>query len=337
MIDLDLVAQHRPHVESMTPSEQDALFAQVFAHHRATGSITSDPTVDDLRLTPSEPQPVLPHGGGRFVLTLAAGTLVVVGAVGALWAAARNDPTPSPRSSQPASSSPASTSDSNEPAPSTIPSISATTEPADAPPIVDDTIAVPDRAAEPVPYNELVTAALQDIPPPGPMDMDEYLRLSDEFEERFTLTDELDASGTSRWWATAWTGTFDDGSQAVCIGTILSVSCINDTTWYPIAPVTVHRIGGAPPELVLIVEAGVTVTDIRIDDQPRDVHQTDLEVPSGRSAIALSIPETAGITVSYTDTNDVSSSYFIEFTSTEEPKSPAELPATPWAPTDPEQ
>lgn len=178
--------------------------------------------------------------------------------------------------------------------------------------------AVVDDEVEPVPYEELFVAALQDAPQQYRVDMDEMFRLIDAYEDRFVLADEFDANGLSQWWATAWTGSWDDGSSAVCIGTMLSVSCISDEAWEPIAPVTVHRIGGSIAELVLIAEPGVTVTDIRIGDRSLGVHQIGLQVPSGRSAVALPLPESGAIAVYYTAADGEEGSYFIEYSPVDE-------------------
>lgn len=263
MIDLDLVAQHRPHVQSMTPSEQDDLFARVFARHRAPLSIESDPTVDELRVFPSEPQSVLPSRG-RLVLTLAAGTLVVVGTIGAVWVAGRNDPTPSPQS---ASSNPTLTSDADEPA------VSQETSPLATLP------EVPTVTTTAVPYEQAQS---------------EFEVAAASFEDRRTIALERSADGTPQWWATTWTETPERGPEIVCLGFLTFTTCHEDgTNELDGQPVLLLSSGETPINgAVILVEAGVTDLAVTLPDvDSRDLASVDLGTTSGRSLAGFGLAD----------------------------------------------
>lgn len=167
---------------------------------------------------------------------------------------------------------------------------------------------------DPVAYEDLVAAVLADAPPQPQADLNEHRRLASAFEDRFVVAEEFDESGSPLWYATAWTGYLGE-NPAVCIGTPLSVGCIDDANFQPIAPVTVKAIGGFPPELVLIAEPKTVVTELSINGRVINVAQVDLRIPSGRTAIALSLPEgaSARVVVGYTDASGSDGRYAFDY------------------------
>lgn len=142
------------------------------------------------------------------------------------------------------------------------------------------------EAANPAPE---ISYPTQDEVGRAPASSDDVLATHAAFQDR-----KLAATGSGAddrdWWATTWHRTLESGATIFCVGSPTGSACHDDAYLPSPEPVMVLSVGGWPPEFVALVDADVTVTAVTVDKSSVNFDQVPLDVPSGRSIVAIPLP-----------------------------------------------
>jgi hypothetical protein len=118
---------------------------------------------------------------------------------------------------------------------------------------------------------------------------DEVLATYGAFEIRKLVATGAAADGGD-WWTTTWNRTLPSGATVWCLGSPSGAACWDDAFLPASAPAVALAIGGWPPDVKVLVAPAVTVSGIEIDGVSTPFEQESLDLPSGRSIVALPLP-----------------------------------------------
>ncbi|MEM1334752.1 MAG: hypothetical protein AAGG08_14970 [Actinomycetota bacterium] len=110
------------------------------------------------------------------------------------------------------------------------------------------------------------------------------------------------ASNEADWWTTTWHQTLASGATVFCLGSPSGAGCWDDEFLPTEVPVAVIAIGGWPPNAQVLVAADILVSTVEVDDVAVAFQQVPLDVPSGRSIVAIPLPNrSVDVVVRYED------------------------------------